>query len=137
MPGAFEDIHLGWGGVQYTIPSNRVMGAIARVEDVMTLSELYQHGQRETVPLGKIAMAYGALLRYAGAPVSDEDVYAGMFSQGADHLQEQVRSAIEHLCQIMLPPSARAEVPQENPPQQAAAEDSPNPPSKPRLAVGG
>lgn len=99
----FDDIRLEWGGREYVIRSNRVMGAIARIEDVVTLDELRRYGEKQTAPLGKMAMAYGSVLRYAGAVVADDEVYAGMFageSGGADAMAASIYSLLE----MMLPP---------------------------------
>lgn len=101
--GSFEDIRLEWAGKEYTIKSNRMLGAIARIEDVVTLSELQRFGARGTVPMAKIAMAYGAVLRYMGAEVTDDEVYAGMFGAtgtGAD----AVVNSISALVAMMIPP---------------------------------
>lgn len=96
----FDDIKLAWDGRTYTIPSRAVMGAIARVEDVVTLEELRQYTQRRAVPLAKISMAYGAVLRYAGADVDDEAVYASMFSDGG---ADRAMDAVLGLLRLMLP----------------------------------
>lgn len=57
--GAFDAITLAWAGSEYAIPANRVMGAIARIEDVVTLEELGRYGERGTMPIAKLAMAWG------------------------------------------------------------------------------
>ncbi|MFP4539285.1 MAG: hypothetical protein ACLFPA_13405 [Dichotomicrobium sp.] len=104
MAGVFDDFPLEFRGVDYTIPADRRMGAIAAVEEVITLAELTAMCARESVPLGRLSAAYGALLRYAGAKVSDEEVYAGMFSDG-DFFEAAVL-ALQGLMSLMLPPAA-------------------------------
>jgi hypothetical protein len=108
--GAFDDVELEWAGKAYTIPANKVMGAIARIEDVMTLGELLAYVERETAPFGKIAAAYGAVLRYAGCKVSDEDVYRGIFAAArpAD-TQSIVITSLTTLLAMMMPKQAAAE----------------------------
>ncbi len=99
--GAFDAVTLAWAGSEYVIPGNRVMGAIARIEDVVTLEELGRYGERGTMPLAKLAMAYGAVLRYAGANVKDDEVFAGMFSDGQK--QTDLVTALMSLLTMMLP----------------------------------
>jgi len=109
--GAFDDIPLEWDGVTYTIPANRVLGAVARIEDIITLHELGEYSARGTAPMGKLAKAYGAVLRYAGADLSDEDVYLGMFSGGVS--PEAMMVAINGLVGIMVPPAEQVAQTQE------------------------
>jgi hypothetical protein len=104
--GSFEDIRLQWAGKDYTIRANRVLGAIARIEDVLTLSELQRFSMRGTAPMAKLSMAYGAVLRYAGATVTDEEVYAGMFGEtgtGADAVVESISALVA----MMVPPQPK------------------------------
>lgn len=100
----FDDIRLHWQGRDYVIRSNRVMGAIARIEDSLTIAELQQYSERNTAPLAKIAMAYGAVLRYAGARVDDDEVYEGLFA--ADDSSEVIMASLQTLLTMMVPPSA-------------------------------
>lgn len=103
--GSFDDIHLEWADRKYTIKRDRVLGAIARVEDVLTLSELSRFHQRGTAPMAKIAMAYGAVLRYAGAKVSDDEVAQGLGEMNADSVVE----AIMGLLLMMAPKLSSAD----------------------------
>ena len=100
----FEDISVSWGGEEYVIPANRVMGAIAIIEDVFVFGELVEGVQTGRLAMNKLARAYGGLLRYAGARVNDEDVYGGMFRPGK--LREAIPEAINTLMVIMTPPEA-------------------------------
>lgn len=103
--GAFDDVTLQWRGRDYVIPANRMMGAIARIEDHVTMVELGRMGERGTVPLAKLAGAYAAVLRYAGAAkITDEDVYEALFDGGQ---QATVMAAITALLGMMVPKSAR------------------------------
>lgn len=97
----FDDIHVGWKDQKYTIPANRVMGAIKRIENHVTLGELQDDVQRGTLRLSHIAAAYAALLRYAGAKdVTEEDVYDGMFDAGGAEVSV---GAIGALLTMMVP----------------------------------
>lgn len=101
----FDDIHLGWMEKKYTIPAYRVMGAIKRIEDHITLGELQATASRGTIKLGRIAAAYAELLRYAGAEgVTEIEVYAGMFSKNA---QANVVGAVSALLSMMIPTNVK------------------------------
>lgn len=100
-PAIFDPIVLQWGGATRTINPDRVMGAIARVEDVITLQEMQVFSERGAAPMAKLAMAYGSVLRYTGIVVTDEEVYAGMFSGGDNAMN--VANAIAVLLRMMVP----------------------------------
>ena len=101
----FEDIHLGWAGKKYTIPADRVMGAIKRIEDHVTLAELQRDAGRGTLRLGKLSAAFADVLRYAGAAgVTERAVYAGMFGEEA---QVNVVSAVTALLGMMIPTNVK------------------------------
>lgn len=78
----FEPIVLMWRDVKKTIPANNVMKAIATIEDVVTLFELQQMFAKEAPKLSSLVSAYGALLRFAGFTVTDEQVWTDVFSSG-------------------------------------------------------
>ena len=101
----FRDIGLSWKGDAFTIPASRVLGAIAIVEDHITFPELLLAMQSGKPPLAVIARAYGGVLRYAGARVTNDETYAGMFDAAR---QEQVITAINALLVMMVPPDALA-----------------------------
>jgi hypothetical protein len=105
---AFDDVSLEWQGTRYTIPHNRVLRTIASIEDVITLGGLARNS-RELQP-GKISLAFGIMLRAAGADVTDEDVYDGMFvSDGGEfELLQRASEAVILLLAMMLPNSAKA-----------------------------
>lgn len=109
MAGIFEDVRLVWDGVTYTIPSNKVMGAIARIEQHVTLTELYMMvADRAKVRMTPLAKAYASVLSYAGAKdLDDEQVYIGLF--GIDRM-DSVTSAINGLLELMIPPTELAKM---------------------------
>lgn len=98
----FKPVTFGWAGKDYTVPAERALGLIAEIEEVMTFVDLAL--SREKPSLSKLARAYGAALRYAGAAVSDEEIYEGLFKPG--HLIEEVHQAMFVLMAIMMPPGA-------------------------------
>ena len=97
----FDDVRLSWAGKPYLIPAHRVLGAIARIEEVVTLQELSAYAARGTAPMAIIAKAYAAVLEYAGASVTAEEVYAGMFDPAAGG---EVGAAVSGLLGMMIPP---------------------------------
>lgn len=103
--GVFDSTVLKWKGREYTLPGHRTMGAIMRVEDILTLTELQKFSERETMPLGKMAAAYATVLRYVGAQVTDEEVYETLFEGAADD-QQAVLNGITGLLTMMLPRKA-------------------------------
>lgn len=96
----FEPVALTWKGEEYKIESDKVMMLIAKIEDIITLSEVYNYAQKGAAPVAKIAMAYGAALRYAGAKVRDDEVYKGLFGGGED----SIPAALNALLSMMIPP---------------------------------
>lgn len=97
----FEPVKLTWQGDEYVIEADRVMGAIHRVESVITLHELMDYQKRGTAPMARLASAYASVLQYAGCRVRDADVYAGMFAEGA---AQAVSDSIDGLLALMVPP---------------------------------
>lgn len=103
----FDPVTLTWKGADYEVAPDRIMGLIARIEEIVTLSEIHGAAQKGGMPLAKLAMAYGACLRYAGARVEDAEVYASFFATGN---AEAIPNAVQALLMMMVPPS-RASAP--------------------------
>ena len=101
----FNPIGLSWEGKDFTIPAERVLGAIAEVEEVVVFPDLVAMISGKP-NMSKISRAYGALLRYAGAQLTDDQVYAGMFREGETHTQ--VLTALNALVMLMMPPASLA-----------------------------
>ncbi len=102
---AFDEVTLKWNGASYVIMPNRMMSAIARIEDHVTFGDLQQAHMRGTgMPLAKLAAAFASVLRFAGAPFTEataENVYVAMFEDGAN--TANVESAIQILMGMMVP----------------------------------
>lgn len=131
MANVFEDFSIEWAGDHYVIPANRLLKTIAAVEQVVTYGELIAFASRRTAPFATLAGAYGVVLRSAGAFVSDDDVYAGMF--GADVSSDHILDAINGLFALMTPPglkNASSEAPKPGNSQRAPAKGSSKPSSK-------
>lgn len=102
----FSEVRLKWGDREYVIPAEDMMRCIAKVEDVITLAELYAFQQRETLPLAKLSLAYATMLQQAGAEnITADKVYTAMFSNapGVDKRALAVR-AVRQLLVLMIPP---------------------------------
>lgn len=69
-------IRLTFKDQEYLIPADRAFRAGAAVEDVVSLAEIASWGARPR--FFKISEAYGTLLRFAGADVTDEEVHSEM-----------------------------------------------------------
>lgn len=98
----FDDVHLRWDGKDYTIPANRVMGAIKRCEEHYSLNRIQRDIALNDIKTSKVAAAFAELLRYAGARDASEDqVYNGMF--GSSEAQETVMDSVILLLLMMVP----------------------------------
>lgn len=114
----FDDFTINWNGKTALIPGNRLLMAIARVEEVITLGEIMRYQVVSTVPLARISQAYGTLLRYANIECTDEDVYESMFG---DEPRKAIIGAISGLLVLMVPPSRRVATQTANPLQPTSA----------------
>lgn len=102
----FEDIKLSWKGKEHVLPADSMLRTIAQVEDVLSIGKLYESIAKKSLPMAKLAICYGIVLRAAGAEVSDDEVYDGMFANDGESIQRKAFQAIGLLQSLMLPPSA-------------------------------
>ena len=109
---AFDDIALEWGGQTYLIPARMSLEAIARIEEVITMEELAHCVVRGAKPMLRVTRAFASVLRFAGAKVSDEEVYTDLFGQGMEALG-RTQSLINVLQAIMVPPDIRKRLEQQ------------------------
>lgn len=111
----FEDVTLSWQGKDYIVPANKQMMLIAKIEDALAgdsgqqaFTILFRKGG---VPHSRLAMAYGAALRYAGAGVTDEEIYLSIHQDIADESRQQVAAKFSMMTMGLLalisPPAAR------------------------------
>lgn len=105
MAGVFPPVELEWRGRFYTVQPHRVMGLLVALERHVSLGEIHAYSLRGASPVATFCQAYGAMLRYAGAHVRDEDVFA--FAMHDGHFQA-VADAIKELTWLMIPPAERA-----------------------------
>lgn len=111
----FEDVTLSYDGKSYVVPADRVLLLVAEVEDA-----LRGRGSQSAVEVllrsggpsqARLAQAYGAALRFAGADVRDDEIYIGIQERMAQRDPEAltaVQSAILSLISIVSPPIAMA-----------------------------
>lgn len=110
----FEEVKLGWGGEEFTVPANQQLMLIAKIEDALSGASNRQAIdvllQPNGPPMARLAQAYGAALRYAGAEVTDNEVYLSIMSDiaegNADALQA-IQGAVLGLLSIIAPPVAK------------------------------
>jgi hypothetical protein len=97
MKNVFENTVISWSGSDYTIKSNQVLQAIAQIEEIISISDLFDSKPK----LAKISMAFGSVLRYAGAKVLDDDVYSALVRSNDETVTAV--TAINALLTLMLP----------------------------------
>ena len=111
----FDDVTLSWRGRDYTVPANRQLMLIAKLEDALApdggqaiATPFRPGGPKHTT----LAQAFGAALRYAGAQVTDDEVYLSIHEDIAAKSEQAVaitiQSMILSLLAIISPPTARA-----------------------------
>ena len=105
MAGIFDDVQLGWKDTDYVIPANRVLRAIAAIEDVIELHELSGYIQGQKISFAKISMAYAAVLRVAGVDVSDDEVYEAMVKSAGT--SNNLYIAVAGLMEMVMPKSEK------------------------------
>ncbi len=111
----FKAVELEWNGETFTVPPNRVLGAIAIIEEHFTFHDLANATQTKNISLVKLSRAYGDVMRYAGAKLTDDEVYLGMFTGNP---AAKILASTNMLLAMMIPPSilaAAEETPKGNP----------------------
>jgi hypothetical protein len=99
----FDDVGLKWKGVDYTIPAGRMMEAIARIEEHISLEDMQfqRPGGNFKIKRAKISAAFASVLNMVGANVTEEEIYASLFDKQA---ASTIVSAITALQMMMVPP---------------------------------
>lgn len=111
----FEDVTISWKGEDYTIPADRQLMLVAKIEDALSQDSGKQAisflMRAEGPPYSRLAMAFGAALRYAGADVSDDEVYLSIqddFAKSKNEVTMKVQGAVMALLMIVSPPMGMA-----------------------------
>ena len=112
----FEDVTLSWGGKDFVVPASRQLMLIAKIEDALggdtgeqAVAVLFR---KNGPPHSRLAMAYGAAMRYAGASVTDDQVYLTIHediaNKSAAAVQGTIQTMLAGLLAIISPPTSRA-----------------------------
>lgn len=72
------DIVLNFRGGSYTIRETSAFDVAEQIEDIVTLGEITTWGRNPKFT--KISRCFGAMLRFAGCIVTDQDVYKDMMA---------------------------------------------------------
>lgn len=107
----FEPVTLSWKGQEFVVPAESQLGLIARLEDALegasgvpAIVVLTREGGPSYT---RLASAYGAALRYAGANVGDDEIYLSIVEGIANadaNVATVVQQAIIALLAIIAPP---------------------------------
>lgn len=107
----FHDLKLSWGDEEFTVPADRQMGLVMNIEDALTkgtnqqaITLLMSEGGPS---YARLSAAFAAALRYAGADVSDDDVYLSIVNDLAENKGAaliKVQGAVLALLSIIAPP---------------------------------
>lgn len=97
----FQDVEISWNGENYKVEHTKVMRLIAVIEDHVRIGDLVNEAGPK---LSKLAMAYAAALRFAGARVGDEEVYETFFDGGKG--PEKALELSSGLLMLMMPPAS-------------------------------
>jgi hypothetical protein len=104
----FVPVELKWGDKTHTISPDKVLGAIAVIEEHITMAELAEEAQARRLKVARLARTFGALLRYAGSRVTDDEVYVELFRGEPEEVKQRMFESINTLMALMIPPSTVA-----------------------------
>ena len=100
----FEPINLGrWRGREYVIPAAEVLPCIAQIEQVVSLTELGRMRVSGNLKLAQLARGLATAMRFAGAEVTDEELYSEMFRSDSD-LSVRALLTLAAIESLMVPP---------------------------------
>lgn len=110
LMGMFQEVSLEWDGETFNVPAEGQLKLVQIIEDALrgpggenALTMLFKAGGPGNA---RLSAAYGAALRYAGAMVSDEDVfdYIDAAQSEGDHAAlSVVQSGVMGLMAIVSP----------------------------------
>lgn len=102
----FKDVTLTWNGSTFTIPAVRVFACCAAIEEIMTAQEMAHAITTHELKLVRFSKAYATALRFAGATVTDEQVYSSLFQGNNEDVRQRIMPMLNVLMMLMLPPSS-------------------------------
>lgn len=99
-------ITLEWNGAKYTIPADRMMPVIEEVETILERNDTRYAVQvlisGKGPSIAKLAMCFAAMLRHAGASVSDQEVFMAMQSSIAAGDSGALMAAVREYAAVLL-----------------------------------
>lgn len=111
MMKGFQDITLSWAGESYTVPADQQLRLIAEIEDALMDRDgtpaVAVLSRRGGPTQARLSAAFGAALRYAGAHVTDDEVYLTLQEDIANmntDVQSKIQAATLGLLAIVSPP---------------------------------
>lgn len=109
----FSAVEMGWGGETFTVPAERAFALALQVEIAIVGERggsAIGHLLRPGGPThGQLASGYGAALRFAGAKVSDEEIFLAIQDGLVSHdaaIEDGGRELILRLVAMISPPVA-------------------------------
>ena len=108
-----SDLTLTWDGVQYPVPERRIFALGEEVERIVTLVDI--QGWAARPQLRRMARSYATMLRFAGARVSDDEVFRAIVSNAEDGavVAEAMQALMVALMGDAPPAAAEADPPGE------------------------
>lgn len=100
----FKEIEIVWFDQTFIIPPDRVLRAIAVVEEHLTIGDLARESQTGTLRLARMASAWGALLRFCGSRITDDEVYVSLFAGDDAEVRARMFDSVSTLLALMVPP---------------------------------
>lgn len=95
-----DGIKIEFRGAEYSIPAHRAFPIAAQVEDIATLFEINSwHGNPK---FGKMALCVAAMLRYAGASVTHEEVWEELQAQFHNQDRTLLSSSLLALIELLM-----------------------------------
>lgn len=94
------DIRIEFRGKEYLIPETRAFAVGELVEDIATLPEVLDWLRRPRY--FKMSRCIGAMLRFAGARVTDEDVHSELMAHLTERQTETLAASIFMLTSILM-----------------------------------
>ncbi len=98
----FKDVHIEWEGEEYIIAKDQVLPAICIIEEFFTIQDLISDMTSGKIKVGKLSCCVCAVLNFAGADLSEGEVFQGLYK--GKETREQVTAVIRTLILMMIPP---------------------------------
>ena len=97
-----QNIELEWKGQTYTVPASKAFELGERIEDIVSRGEI--PNWVSSPKFHKMARCHGEMLRFAGANVTNQEVFSEMMSQIKGGTQEALvaAQAMEALILVLM-----------------------------------